>query len=384
MKRVFIAFTILIISSCQSVSRKNVQLPPPEYNLKFSELAESWDEAIPLGNGMLGALIWQKEGKLRISLDRADLWDLRPMENLDRPEWKFSWVKEQWKKETYSKVQQMFDLPYDQNPAPSKIPGGALEFDISSLGEVESVELILRTALCEIKWKNGTSLQIFINAENQAGWFRFNNTTTKIIPDLIEPAYNLEGESGEDSQVTGQDLRRLGYPKGEIIKTNNSVSYNQKGWGGFQYQINVRWKENNDVVEGCWSIDSESPGWEKQKKAETQTVEAMKDGFSSQLGKHIKWWKNFWSQSDITIPDTLLNKQWYLEIYKLGAATGNGAPPISLQAIWTADNGKLPPWKGDFHNDLNTQLSYWPAYSSNHLKQETGFMDWLLKKQARI
>ena len=49
----------------------------PEYNLKFSELAENWDEAIPLGNGMLGALNWQKEGKLRISLDRADLWDLR-------------------------------------------------------------------------------------------------------------------------------------------------------------------------------------------------------------------------------------------------------------------------------------------------------------------
>ncbi len=71
-------------------------------------------------------------------------------------------------------------------------------------------------------------------------------------------------------------------------------------------------------------------------------------------------------------------------MYKLGAASGNGAPPISLQAVWTADNGKLPPWKGDFHNDLNTQLSYWPAYSSNHLEQERGFIDWLEKNKPQF
>ncbi len=68
----------------------------------------------------------------------------------------------------------------------------------------------------------------------------------------------------------------------------------------------------------------------------------------------------------------------------MGAATGNGAPPISLQAVWTADNGKLPPWKGDFHNDLNTQLSYWPAYSSNHLDQERGYIDWMLKNRKEF
>ena len=66
-----------------------------------------------------------------------------------------------------------------------------------------------------------------------------------------------------------------------------------------------------------------------------------------------------------------------MEQYKFGSAARVGAPPISLQAVWTADNGKLPPWKGDFHHDLNTQLSYWPAYSGNHLDEEIGFIDWL-------
>jgi alpha-L-fucosidase 2 len=65
-------------------------------------------------------------------------------------------------------------------------------------------------------------------------------------------------------------------------------------------------------------------------------------------------------------------------MYKFGSAARSNGPPISLQAVWTADNGKLPPWKGDFHNDLNTQLSYWPAYSSNHLELGEGFINWLI------
>src|SRR5512137_266684 len=146
-----------IISGCIRESDLD-SMPPAKFDLKFSALPRSWDEAIPLGNGMLGALVWEKDGKLRFSLDRADLWDLRPMENLDKPEWRFSWVKDQWERDTYSNVQQMFDAPYDRNAAPSKIPGCAVEFNISSFGEIESVDLDLATSLCKIKWKNGIQL----------------------------------------------------------------------------------------------------------------------------------------------------------------------------------------------------------------------------------
>jgi len=384
MKTILITLSLSIVLFTASAQEILTKPPVSSSDLQFTRLAERWDEAIPLGNGMLGALIWKKENRLRFSLDRADLWDLRPMENLDKPEWRYSWVKDQWEKNTYSNVQKMFDVPYDRDPGPSKIPGGALEFDISSLGDVESVVLSLKDALCEIKWKNGVILQTFINAKGQVGWFKFTGIKTGLFPELIAPAYNITVESGEAGIVSGQDLRRLGYPKGEIIKTGNSITYNQKGWGGFQYQINVRWKERKDVVEGYWSISSEFPGWEKQIKAEERTSEALSIGFLDQLGKHQKWWEDFWSKSDISLPDSILNKQWYLEMYKLGAATGNGAPPITLQAIWTADNGKLPPWKGDFHHDLNTQLSYWPAYSSNHLTQESGFIDWLQKNKSEF
>lgn len=103
------------------------------------------------------------------------------------------------------------------------------------------------------------------------------------------------------------------------------------------------------------------------------------NGLSEALESHSKWWNKFWSKSSLKIPDAILEKQWYLEQYKFGSAARQSGPPISLQAVWTADNGKLPPWKGDFHHDLNTQLSYWPAYSANHLTEEMGFINWLWK-----
>ena len=35
-----------------------------------------------------------------------------------------------------------------------------------------------------------------------------------------------------------------------------------------------------------------------------------------------------------------------------------GATAMPCQGVWTADGGELPPWKGDYHHDLNTQMMY--------------------------
>ena len=33
--------------------------------------------------------------------------------------------------------------------------------------------------------------------------------------------------------------------------------------------------------------------------------------------------------------------------------------------------------RGDYHHDLNTQLSYWPAYAGNHLSEGLGYLNTL-------
>lgn len=56
-----------------------------KHDLVSDQLAKTWDEGLPLGNGVIGALVWEKENNLRMSLDNVNLWDLRPMENLNTP-----------------------------------------------------------------------------------------------------------------------------------------------------------------------------------------------------------------------------------------------------------------------------------------------------------
>jgi len=374
--------TLLLSSILFSCSQNSFNLIKTSNDLVFDSLATSWDEAIPLGNGMLGSLIWRNGENLRISLDRADLWDLRPMKNLNLPEWKFKWVYEQWKNNTYKNVQDNFDAPYDQMPAPTKIPAGAFEFDIKSLGEIKEVRLLVHNAVCIIEWKSGAKLTTFINATKPSGWYHFEGINNRIKTEFIPPPYNLKGTSGIDNPVTGQDLRRLEYPEGSISANDNSITYDQEGWGSFKYKVHVKWKEEKNTLTGCWSISSEFPEWEKSDNAIKTINDNFRTSFQSVIESHTTWWEDYWTNSNISLPDSFLQRQWYLEMYKFGSAARKGAPPISLQAVWTADNGKIPPWKGDFHHDLNTQLSYWPAYIGNHLDLEEGFLGWLWKYKS--
>lgn len=347
-----------------------------KHNLTLDSLPKKWDQALPIGNGMLGALIWNKDGKLRFSLDQAELWDERPMNGLHRKEFSYKWIQEQVVKKDYKPVQDYFDWPYDHEPAPTKIPGGAVEFNMKNAGTVVSSELDIKNATVQVRWEKGMVLQAFIHATKPIGFFSFKNIPSDFDIQLIAPLYNDPVKNIADP-VGGDDLGRLGYKQGIITKTKKSITYLQVGWGKFKYRITIQWKHTSThSIEGAWTISTES---EKKKftNDELQIKKELENGIAKNYLSHISWWARFWNKSTLKVPDPLIEKQWYLEQYKFGSTSRAGAPPISLQAIWTADNGRIPPWKGDYHHDLNTQLSYWPSYSGNHLEEGMVYLDHL-------
>lgn len=342
--------------------------PRAEHNLVFDSLAKRWDEAIPLGNGWLGALIWQKNNKLRLSLDRVDLWDDRPMPEIDKL--KFSWVVEQVKKGQYDTVQKVGDEPYEKYAAPTKIPGAALEFNLSTFGKVKKVDLDIKKAICSVSWESGVEFETYVSAVSNNGVFIFRNIKSDIEVDLIPPPYNT-GKSGEQgNSVEGQGLERLGYAKGSVINGKRALQYYQPCYGNMAYVVSVNVEYIGNEIRGNWMII----------KLDTKNLANNKsESFDTTKSSHIEWWNNYWSRSSVSLPDKQLERQYYLEMYKFACVARSNTPPISLQAIWTADNGNLPPWKGDFHHDLNTQLSYWPGYAGNHLDLTASYTNWLWK-----
>ncbi len=356
--------------------------PKPSDNLQFDSLAARWDEGIPLGNGWLGELIWKKDNKLRISLDRVDLWDDRPMPKIGQLT--FKWVIAQLNNGQYDSVHKIGDEPYDQSPAPTKIPGAALEFNCRPFGKVISNNLDIKTALNTITFENGVMLYNYVRATGEAGYFFFENLPESqsglyeksCIPELMIPNYNLATKNKNDDSHSGGGLQTLGYKKGIIAKTTNSIRYHQPTWNGNYYEVLVQWKEISPTeIIGSWTISNNKRAFLPElKKGENKLP-----GWQS----HITWWNHFWSRSSVSLPDSILEKQYYLELYKMGCVARNNTPPISLQAVWTADNGNLPPWKGDIHNDLNTELSYWPFYGGNHLEEAKSFTNWLWKTKGQ-
>ena len=113
-------------------------------------------------------------------------------------------------------------------------------------------------------------------------------------------------------------------------------------------------------------------------------LRALRQGYSmGEAFESTKWWQAFWDVSSVRVPDPKIQAQYDLAMYLYGAGAKRGAPPIPLQGLWTADDGNLPPWKGDYHHDLNTQLTYWPYLTSGHWDQGEGLLDFLWHQLPR-
>jgi alpha-L-fucosidase 2 len=55
--------------------------------------------------------------------------------------------------------------------------------------------------------------------------------------------------------------------------------------------------------------------------------------------------------------------------YLLIASSRDGSLPANLQGVW--NNSTNPPWDGDYHVNINLQMNYWPAETTN-LPETTG------------
>ncbi len=367
--------SIVASAVCLAFSPLEAALPVTEspHDLRFPDLARTWDEGMPLGNGMVGSLLWEKDGRLRLSLDRVDLWDLRPTTLSRNMEGGFKRILEHVNKGDYAPIQREMDDPYNSEAGPSKIPGAAVEFDLSGLGEAVSSRLYLKEAVCEIVWKNGACLQSFVHATEPVGFFVMEGAPESFAPRLCTPQYGSAGGAGDDNSHAGADLVRLGYRQGTVVSSPGKTLYHQPCWGDFSYDVAVQWKREGDKITGVWSVTSSLAS----EKAEEITARWMKKSPEALYKTHRNWWRDFWKRSSVSLPDPVMEKQYYNELYTLGSTARANGYPISLQAVWTADNGKLPPWKGDFHHDLNTQLSYWPVYAGNYLEEGLGYLNTL-------
>ena len=70
--------------------------------------------------------------------------------------------------------------------------------------------------------------------------------------------------------------------------------------------------------------------------------------------------------------------------YLLIASSRDGSLPANLQGIWNAKNN--PPWECDYHLNINLQMNYMPAFSANLDETALPYLDFIdsLRKPGRV
>jgi alpha-L-fucosidase 2 len=347
--------------------------PRARHHLRLAAPIERWDEAIPLGNGLTGALLWGDGRELRISLDRGDLWDRRQVAEFQRPDYNFATLLEAVRRGDEKLLLDLFDAPYSRQPYPTKIPAGRLVLTLDGRASIESFELNLAQATGLV---HGPRLRVeaFCSAVQPVGMLRLSGARARLA--ITSPF--IDGPSGGADSVT-----HLDYPR-PTRRTRGQLTWlHQPCVDGFAYAIVVATRQVGRHTCIAFTIVTSEDHADLLAEGQRRVAAALDRGYDALHREHRRWWRTFWSRSAISVPDPAIEQHYLLARYYYGSASRRGAPPIPLQGVWTADEGTLPPWKGDYHHDLNTQLTYWPYATANHLDEGLCFLDWLWSRLPR-
>jgi alpha-L-fucosidase 2 len=359
------ALVCALASTALSQTQPRLPLPGPDLNLKLAAPIKTWDEAIPLGNGTMGVLLWGETNLLRLSLDRGDLWDERPSKRFTEVRDKFNWAAMQRMvaENKMAEFHDVFDSNYDYNGPPTKLPAGRVEITLDPSQKVEAFELNLATAEGIAKLAGGHEARAFVSAAS------VSNPVALV---------RISGPALKELRLKSPDsVKKLGYPPPRAGEGEGLRWFEQEAADGFAYAICVAWKRVGNETLLAVTVATRAEGKSPHAVAQARVEAALKAGYATLLAEHAQWWAAFWSHSRITIPESHLLQHYYLVRYFYGAASRRGAPPMPLQGVWSADAGSLPPWKGDYHNDLNTQMTYIAYRTSGDNDEGLCFLDYL-------
>ncbi len=321
-----------IESAAQTVQRKPL-------TMHLAAPIKTWDEAVPLGNGLTGGLLWGEGATVNLSLDRGDLWDQRLPEIYLEDDWNYATMKRLVGQTNQAEMVRRFDTPYNQIPYPTKLPGGRLVLSLDSTQQSRRFTLDMKRAVGSVDLTAG-KLETFFSAVEPVAMVRV--VGPPITCRFLRPA----------------GLDRLGYAPAEFGSRDETTWMVQQTIEGLKYAVVVSSKRLDGRTELAVAVTSTRDGENPLAIGQKRVSAALAAGFDKMLGPHLRWWRDFWAVSSVEVPHAGIQHHYNLVKYFYGAASRVGSPPIPLQGVWTRDDGGLPPWKGDFHHDLNTQMTY--------------------------
>ncbi|MBS1722902.1 MAG: glycoside hydrolase N-terminal domain-containing protein [Armatimonadetes bacterium] len=386
------------------------RIDPATDVLWYERPASGWTEALPLGNGRLGAMVYGGLQSERVALNESTVWTGGPYDpkgdgsgaqvlpEIQKLVFEGKGVEAEalFEKEMMSKSWEMAEYQ----------PLGDLQLSFPEHALVTGYrrELDLTTASTLVEYKHGGvsfRRQAVCSYPDQVIAIRL----TADKPGSINFAATLDGRTNVKAHTDAEYSVSSREPQ-TIVLRGKTASY--AGGSGLTYEARLRvvtdgGKANLDfdrehdrvVIEGAnsatiyvaaatnfksWKELGDDPADQNKKTLAT----AVAKGFDRVLADHLADYGRFYERTHLELGRTSESLRptderfaafqrnrdpalpallFHFGRYLLISSSREGSQPPNLQGLWNAD--MVPAWGGKLTTNINQEMNYWPVDTAN-------------------
>ena len=374
--------------------------------LWYDKPAARWEEALPVGNGRLGAMVFGGTAEERLQLNESTLWGGRPHDYTNPEAGKHlaelrRLIFEGKMREAEKLGGEMLGRPHMQRPYQ---PLGDLRLRFPGHEKVERHvrALDLDQAIAQTSYRIGDvefKREVFVSFPDQAIVIRLSSSK----PGQIAFEVGIgSSHSGIQTQVMGKDTLRM---IGQLPPRSGSENWSA-GWdeSGLKFEARVRVKIEGGVIEGgerqlkvrdanavtlvlCAATSfknyrdiSDDP----QGKVERYMAAACGKTYARLRQNHLADYQPLFRRVILDLGTSLAAERptdrriaefskdgdpalvalyYQFSRYLLLSSSRPGGQPANLQGIWNQD--LWPAWSSKWTCNINAEMNYWAAETGN-------------------
>lgn len=363
------------------------------HQLWYNKPANNWNEALPIGNGFIGGMIFGGLDHERIQLNESTIWGGGPNNNIDpQAGSSIAEVRVLLAQKKYVEAQELANRklgPKGNSGMPYQLAGNLyIDFPGHTQSEDYRRDLDIANATASTSYKLGGvtyKREYFTSFGSQVMMVRLSADR----PKMISCKLRLKSPLSTGIDVKANDL---------ILQGKGSDHENQKGQIKFHVISRVKTSGgsqqadtsgiaivNADTAVIYLSIATNFVNYKDVSgnsllKAQQLLDKAYTRSFSQLLEAHRLFYKQYYDRVSLDLgvtkaaqePTDLRIKNFsdgndpqlaelYFQFgrYLLISASQPGSQPANLQGIW---NGELKgPWDSKYTVNINTEMNYWPS-----------------------
>lgn len=383
----------------KSTLNENIDLD--KLALWYDEPATNWEnEALPIGNGYMGGMIFGSVASERIQYNEKTLWSGGPgaWEGYNGGNKEGAWEAVQEIRKILADGGTPSNDLYQRVCGDQRAYGayqnfGDIFLDFKSHEESKVTnyrrELNIEESLSTVKYNYKG-----VNYERE--YFCSYPDNVMVIKLKADKASSLTVDVSEEGAHNGKNLS---------VENNTLILSGAIEDNGMKYESQIKVintggsiqdKEDRICVENADEITiimsagtdyiNEYPTYkgEDPHSAVTERINnAVNLGYDELKSRHIEDYKNLFDRVNLNLGELKLDKPTdeMLNEYKtnqsnsletlffqygrylLISSSREGSLPANLQGVW--NNSNNPPWSSDYHFNVNIQMNYWPAEVAN-------------------